>query len=86
MDLEGLRARIDALDAELLELLGERARCAAAIGELKRDAGKAMHDPEREASVLRRLRELSDGTLSAESIEAIYQVIMAACLELEERS
>ncbi len=56
-DIGRLRDRIDEIDAKVLELVSERARCAHRIGELK--GGAVVYRPEREAQVLRRLRELN---------------------------
>ncbi|HYG25696.1 MAG TPA: chorismate mutase [Caulobacteraceae bacterium] len=53
-----MRARIDAVDGELLRLLDERAALAATVAEAKRaagDGGKFGLRPAREAQVLRRL-------------------------------
>ncbi|HEY4998573.1 MAG TPA: chorismate mutase, partial [Usitatibacter sp.] len=53
-ELDRLRAAIDRVDDGILESLNERARLARAIGTLK--AGQAYR-PEREAQVLRRIKE-----------------------------
>ncbi len=64
--LAGVRAEIDGIDAELLRLLNQRARCAQKVGEIKAEHGEAGHiyRPEREAQVLRRLQESNPGPLS----------------------
>jgi chorismate mutase len=56
--LDAVRARIDAVDAELLRLVDERAGLAAAVAEAKRAAGEGGRfglRPAREAQLLRRL-------------------------------
>lgn len=56
--LDAVRARIDAVDGELLRLLDERAELAAAVAEAKRaagDGGRFGLRPGREAQVLRQL-------------------------------
>ena len=50
-ELKGHRAAIDALDAEILARLNERASHAKAIGALKADTGGVAYRPEREAQV-----------------------------------
>jgi chorismate mutase-like protein len=80
--LERHRAAIDALDRELLRLLSERAAHARSIGALK--TGEAYR-PEREAQVLRGVREDNPGPLSDEAIAGIFRQIMSACLALEQR-
>ena len=41
--LAGVRAEIDGIDAELLNLLNQRARCAQKVGEIKAEHGEAGH-------------------------------------------
>ena len=83
-DQEKLRRRIDAIDAELVRLLAERAACAQRIGCRKRVAGEPLYDRQREAEVLTRVRQMNRGPLSDEALDSVYRRIMAACLELEE--
>jgi len=79
-ELERLRASIDRVDDGLLEALNERARLARAIGALK--VGQAYR-PEREAQVLRRIKERNPGPLSGETVALIFREVMSACLALE---
>ena len=55
--LEAVRARIDALDAELMRLVDERSELARKVGEIKREAGNGDFAlrPSREAQLIRRL-------------------------------
>jgi chorismate mutase/prephenate dehydratase len=80
-DIGRLRDRIDEIDAKVLELVSERARCAHRIGELK--GGAVVYRPEREAQVLRRLRELNAGPLPGESVEHLFKEVISACRALE---
>ena len=61
-----VRAEIDSIDGQLLDLLNRRARCAQKVGEIKAQHGEGgfIYRPEREAQVLRlRLQlEAEDGT------------------------
>lgn len=84
--LEGIRARIDVLDEELLKLISERARCAQAVARVKRaeDPRAEFYRPEREATILRRVQELNPGPLDAEEVARLFREIMSACLALEE--
>ncbi|VCU69012.1 P-protein [Pigmentiphaga humi] len=83
--LTPLRERIDAIDAQLLELLSERARTAQAVGAAKEDHAGVVLRPEREAQVIRRLQELNGGPLPASALAAIWGEIMSACRGLEQR-
>jgi chorismate mutase/prephenate dehydratase len=79
-ELERLRGEIDRVDERILEALNERAKLARAVGSLK--VGQAYR-PEREAQVLRRIKELNPGPLASEKVAMIFREIMSACLALE---
>ncbi len=83
--LAPLRAEIDAIDAQVLELLNRRATVAQKVGDLKRatDPGAQVFRPEREAQVVRRLAELNRGPLPREAIGTIFREVMSACRSLE---
>ncbi len=84
--LEQLRERIDALDEQIQTLLNERARCAQQVAEAKRgeDADTVFYRPEREAEVLRRVRERNQGPLPDDEVVRLFREIMSACLALEQ--
>ncbi|MCA3023875.1 MAG: prephenate dehydratase [Rhodocyclaceae bacterium] len=79
-DLQKLRQQIDALDAEILQKLNERAAFARKVGSLK--VGQAYR-PEREAEVLLRIKQLNQGPLPDEVAARLFREIMSACLALE---
>jgi chorismate mutase len=67
--LDAVRARIDAVDAELLRLVDERASLAREVAEAKRaagDGGKFGLRPAREALLLRRLLATPGRSASAQ--------------------
>jgi chorismate mutase/prephenate dehydratase len=80
--LKQLRARIDALDLEILKLVSERASAAHAIGRLKDDG--TVYRPEREAQVLRRLAGANPGPLPDKVIMHLFTEIISACRALED--
>ncbi len=79
-ELQRHRAGIDAIDAEILKLVNQRAEHAKAIGALKNGA---VYRPEREAQILRRIKERNPGPLSDETAARLFREIMSACLALE---
>ena len=83
--LKAVRAQIDQIDRELLCLINERARCALEVGRIKRAGGAAgaLYRPEREAEVLRGVREHNPGPLPAADAVRIVREIMSSCLALE---
>ena len=87
--LEQIRARIDAIDAELHLLINHRAALAQQVGISKHAAGHTVdfYRPEREAQVLRRAIERNRkdrGPLRDEEIARLFREIMSACLAQQE--
>ena len=83
MDLDDLRAKIDALDAEIVEQLRERAVLAGQIGVIKAERELPVYVPHREADILRRVTQADTSPLSREALAAIYVQIISACRALE---
>ena len=78
--LPGLRARIDELDDEILELIQKRAAVALEIGRAKKRHALAVIDRPREKAVLDRLMAKSRGRpLKDQAILEIYSAIIRAC-------
>ncbi len=86
LNLEDVRARIDAIDAQLHELISDRARLAQRVGISKTREGRTVdfYRPEREAQVLRMARERNTGPLRDEEILRLFREIMSACLAQQE--
>lgn len=81
--LQALRARIDAVDRELLALLNRRAALALEVGEIKKREGSVVFRPEREAQVIAGLKAHNAGPLGSDSVAPIWREIMSACRALE---
>lgn len=79
------RRRIDAIDSEILRLLGTRLDIARQIGEKKRELGIPSYDPARERVVLDRIVHAGGGAFPAEGLRAIYREIISASRALETR-
>ena len=54
-ELKRIREKINELDAELLKLINQRSSLAIEAGEAKED--EVIYKPEREATILRNLKE-----------------------------
>ena len=79
LSVEALRDEIDRLDEVLVRLLDRRARCALAIGRLKRAVGGRIYEPGREAAVMEHVREVNrslDGPLDNEAITRLFERVM----------
>jgi chorismate mutase/prephenate dehydratase len=86
MDLGEVRARIDAVDEKIHTLINERASLARLVGASKSRAGSSadFYKPEREAQVLRMVRERNKGPLRDEEVLRLFREIMSACLAQQE--
>ncbi len=73
-----LRARIDALDGDLVRVLDERARVAAEIGRIKQGGGQGFYAPARELEVLARARAASSGDFPRPALDAVLREVMSA--------
>lgn len=84
MELSDWRKRIDALNLQLLELLNERARCAREIAAIKKKKMLPVLDGERERQVIEAVLGRNTGPLPGESVQRIFECIMAEHRRLEE--
>lgn len=81
--LPELRVQIDALDAQLLALLNQRATLANEVGEVKKKEGSPAYRPEREAAVIQGLQHSNKGPMPQSGIAHVWREIMSACRSLE---
>jgi chorismate mutase/prephenate dehydratase len=84
--LAAVRAEIDAVDAQILALVSQRARLAEEVARVKRAAGETgdFYRPEREAAILRRVAEQNPGPLPREAVQRLFRELMASCLALQQ--
>jgi len=75
-ELLALRAEIDRIDDEILDLLAQRFEVTAKVGELKARSKLDSVDPAREQEKLERIRALARSkSLNSEFILDLYQTI-----------
>ena len=84
MDISEWRKQIDALDRKLVELLSQRAQAAHEIGRLKRDAGMAIYEPDRERAVFDNVRGVNPGPLPDRDLIRIYERIMDIMRQIQQ--
>ena len=82
--LKPFRNRIDEIDSEILSLVNERAEAALAVGKLKEEHSDSGHTvsyyrPEREAQILRKLKQNNNGPLAFDDVMPIFKEIISAC-------
>lgn len=83
MDIEDWRRMIDEIDAQLVELLNRRSRCALEIGKLKRAQNLPLYSPEREQQVLEHVRRLNRGPLDDDALQRLFERIIDESRRLE---
>ncbi|HEX8956159.1 MAG TPA: prephenate dehydratase [Burkholderiaceae bacterium] len=83
--LKPLREQIDAIDAQIVDLLNKRARLAQEVGHVKAETNAPVFRPEREAIVLRRVAERNQGPLASSDMQMIFREVMSLCRSLERR-
>ncbi|MCW3983373.1 MAG: chorismate mutase [Candidatus Bathyarchaeota archaeon] len=84
-DIAVLREKVDAVDDQILRDLVQRVKICRAIGELKKQQGKPVHDIHRETEVLKRVRERAEMLkLDPDKIERIYREIVNMCSSVQQ--
>jgi chorismate mutase len=83
--LEHLRAEIDRIDGEILDLLVERSAVVRQIGEVKsvRLDGRSPLRPAREAQILRRLAERAGGRFPTPVLVRMWRELIAELTRLQ---
>jgi chorismate mutase/prephenate dehydratase len=81
--IEEKRREVDAIDQEILRLLGERLEVARQIGTEKRLRGVESYDPVREREVLEGILRQAGGRFPTDGLRAIYRQIISASRALE---
>ncbi|WP_373017271.1 prephenate dehydratase [Thiomicrorhabdus sp.] len=85
--LTEIRNKIDLIDQQIQELIGQRAACAQRVADIKTQGGKVetiFYRPEREAQVLRAVKERNTSLLPDNEMARLFREIMSACLALEQ--
>ena len=77
------RRKIDQIDEKILKLISERGKWVQAIGKIKKSDGALFHVPEREATLLSRLKGKNTGPYSNQAVEGMFREIISASLALE---
>ena len=78
-----VRAQIDRIDRDLVQLMNQRAKLALEIGKLKQAAGEIVYDPAREEDVLSKVTSVSKGPLPNNCLRAVYRELISGSRSLE---
>lgn len=74
-----IRAQIDNIDDQIINLLKKRLECANTIGQLKNETSRSKWDPLRERQIYKRLLELNNGIFPEKSLHSIFHEIITTC-------
>jgi chorismate mutase len=78
-----LRQNIDTVDEVLVKLLNQRAKWAQEIGAVKKTAGIAIYQPDREAKVVAHVVGANRGPLESAAVQRLFERIIDESRRLE---
>jgi len=84
-DIDLMRASIDEIDTELLDLINKRLLLAKHIGAIKKQKGENVLDPARESNIINRLLSLNKGPLSKKALHHIFAEIISSSREVQKK-
>ena len=83
MKIDDYRQEIDRLDRELLRIFNERAALALHIGEIKKDLGLPVYDPDRERRIFEAMTAANPGPLEDDAIIRLFERVIDESRRLE---
>jgi len=83
LDIDAIREEINRLDDELLKIFNQRAGLALQIGEIKKEKGLPVYDPEREKRIFLRMKSLNSGPLEDDAIVRLFERVIDESRRLE---
>ncbi len=83
MSIDRYRSEIDRLDRELLRIFNERADLALKIGEIKKERGLAVYDPDRERRIFEAMTAANPGPLENDAIVRLFERVIDESRRLE---
>jgi len=83
MTIDDYRLEINRLDRELLRIFNERAALALKIGEIKKELGLPVYDPDRERRIFEAMTADNPGPLENEAIVRLFERVIDESRHLE---
>jgi chorismate mutase / prephenate dehydratase len=81
--LRHLRAQIDKVDLQIVDLLNKRAGLAAEVGKVKNDQGSEVFTPAREEEVLQNVLRANKGPLDEATVRAVFRELISGSRALQ---
>ena len=79
MSLKQLRKKIDYIDGKILNFLNQRAQEVLNVSKFKKKEKLGAYSPDREASMIARLKKMNKGPFSAQEVENVFREILSIC-------
>ena len=83
MTNDDYRKEINRIDSELLHIFNKRAALALKIGEIKKDLGIPVYDPEREKRIFEAMSSANPGPLENDAIIRLFERVIDESRRLE---
>lgn len=81
--IKELRAKIDAIDDQILDLLNKRSAFVIDVGKNKREGKREFFAPQREKEIYERMIGNNPGPFPNQALKNVYREIMSGSLSLE---
>ena len=81
--IDDYRQEIDRLDRELLRIFNARAALALEIGEIKKQRGLPVYDPDRERRIFEAMTAANPGPLEDDAIIRLFERVIDESRRLE---
>jgi len=81
--IDDYRKEINRLDSELLRIFNARADLALKIGEIKKELGLPVYDPEREKRIFEAMTDANPGPLEDDAITRLFERVIDESRRLE---
>ena len=85
-DVGTIRAEIDRINGDMLELLNQRAALVEKLRPLKMSRGMATYDPVREAEQMQSLLKRNQGPLPSRMVEEVFRTVFRAFRAQQEQT
>jgi len=83
LNIDDYRKEINRLDSELLQMFNQRAALALKIGEIKKELGIPVYDPEREKRIFEAMSKDNPGPLENDAIVRLFERVIDESRSLE---
>ena len=84
--IDEIRKEIDLIDNQLLRLFSERASLAIDLGQIKKERGLEIYDPDRELEIIEMMLKQNGGPLDEKAVRGLFQRLIDESRRVEKFS